>query len=262
MAHPFSILTLRSGGCPTLSRSGRKGGPPANRLSSVGIPSYQYNASNELTSSSSGGYSYDNNGNTMTDASGKSYAWDFENRLVSTVVPGTGTVAFKYDPFGRRIQKSSPLGTTNYLYDGPNLIEEVDNSRNIVARYTQGIGVDQPLAESRSAPSSYYEADGLGSVSSLSNEMGALVNTYVYDSFGRQTTSTYTLTNPLHYTGREFDSETGLYYYRARYYDSVTGRFLSEDPARSDLNLFYMSRTRLRISSTQRVKQRKFRRIV
>jgi len=50
--------------------------------------------------------------------SGKSYTWDFENRLTQAVVPGTGTTTFKYDPFGRRIQKSGPLGTTNYLYDG------------------------------------------------------------------------------------------------------------------------------------------------
>jgi YD repeat-containing protein len=54
-------------------------------------------------------YILDANGNTL---SGKSYSWDFENRLVSAVVPGTGTVTFKYDPFGRRIQKSGPLGTT------------------------------------------------------------------------------------------------------------------------------------------------------
>jgi len=52
------------------------------------------------------GYAYDANGNTLSDPSGKSYSWDFENRLVQAVVPGTGTVAFKYDPFGRRIQKS------------------------------------------------------------------------------------------------------------------------------------------------------------
>jgi YD repeat-containing protein len=56
---------------------------------------------------------YDANGNTLSDSSGKSYSWDFENRLVQAVVPGTGTVTFKYDPFGRRIQKSGPLGTTN-----------------------------------------------------------------------------------------------------------------------------------------------------
>lgn len=72
---------------------------------------------------------YDANGNTLSDASGKSYTWDFENRLTQAVVPGTGTVNFRYDPFGRRIQKSGPLGTTNYLYDGINLLEEVDNNQ-------------------------------------------------------------------------------------------------------------------------------------
>ena len=87
-------------------------------------------------------YPYDANGNTLSDPSGKQYTWDFENRLVSAVVPGTGTVTFKYDPFGRRIQKSSWLGTTNYLYDGKavsaNIIEEVDSSGNALASYTNG----------------------------------------------------------------------------------------------------------------------------
>src|ERR1700728_2107724 len=74
------------------------------------------------------GSALDANGNTLSDPSGKSYSWDFENRLTQAVVPGTGTVTFKYDPFGRRIQKSGPLGTTNYLYDMRELIEETDNS--------------------------------------------------------------------------------------------------------------------------------------
>jgi hypothetical protein len=49
------------------------------------VPSYSYNPSNELTANSSGSYTYDNNGNTLTDASGKSYTWDFENRLVQAI---------------------------------------------------------------------------------------------------------------------------------------------------------------------------------
>ncbi|PYX86435.1 MAG: hypothetical protein DMG70_00680 [Acidobacteria bacterium] len=67
-------------------------------------------------------------------------------------------------------------------------------------------------------------------MTSLSNSAGALANTYTYDGFGKLTASTSTITNPFQYTGREFDSEAGIYEYRMRYYLPTTGRFLSEDP--------------------------------
>jgi YD repeat-containing protein len=151
----------------------------------------------------------DANGNTLTDAQGRSFTWDFENRLIQAVVSGQngGTTTFKYDPFGRRIQKSGPLGTTNYLYDGANSIEEVDNGGNVLAHYARTRKLDEPLSELRSATAGYYQQDGLGSVTSLSNTTGALANTYTFDSFGGLTASTGTLANPFQYTGREFESE-------------------------------------------------------
>lgn len=153
------------------------------------------------------------------------------------VLPGSGgTVNFKYDPFGRRIQKAFTQGstttTTNYLYDGANLLEEVDNAGNVVARYTQSGLLDDPLSQIRAGATSYYEQDGLDTVTSLSSSAGALANTYTYDSFGKLIASTGTITNPFQYTTRESDAETGLYFYRARYVDTNTGRFVSEDPIR------------------------------
>src|SRR2546430_2697985 len=181
------------------------------------------------------GSALDSNGNTQTKVVGSSttsYAWDFENRLTSVTLPGTGgTVTFKYDPFGRRIYKSSSSGTSIYTYDGDNLVEETNAAGSVVARYAQGEDVDEPLVMLRSSATSYYHQDGLGSVTSLSNAAGALTQTYTYDSYGKQTASSGSLTNPFQYTGRELDGETSLYFNRARYLDPNSGRFLSEDPS-------------------------------
>src|ERR1019366_2196885 len=92
-----------------------------------------------------------------------------------------------------------------------------------------------PLALTGTGGTYFYHADGLGSIMSLTNGSGQLANSYVYDSFGNLTASTGTITNPFRYTAREFDSETGLYYYRARFYDPVVGRFLSEDPNKNEV---------------------------
>jgi RHS repeat-associated protein len=149
-------------------------------------------------------------------------------------------VSFKYDPFGRRIYKSSSSGTSVYAYDGDNLIEETSSTGGVVARYEQTQNIDEPLAMLRSSATSYFHADGLGSITSLSNAAGSIANTYTYDSYGNLTASTGSLVNSFRYTGRESDAETGLYYYRARYYDPSAGRFLSEDPARfSEATNFY-----------------------
>ena len=156
-----------------------------NRLSSLGVSPYAYNSSNELTSTPSASYTYDHNGNTKTkvDTSGTTtYNWNSDNQLTSVVLPASGaTVSFKYDPFGRRIQKSSPSGTVNYVLDGENTLEETDNSGGVIARYTQGHEVDEPLDELRAGITSYYETDGINSVTSFSNSTGALLNTYTYD---------------------------------------------------------------------------------
>jgi RHS repeat-associated protein len=223
----YELLQVTQGGSTTESYSYDAVG---NRLSSSGVLTYSYNSSNELTSNSSGSYTYDANGNTLSDPSGKSYSWDFENQLSQAIVPGAGTISFKYDPFGRRIYKQSPNATSIFVYDGVSLVETINASGSEVASYTQGPLIDEPLAELRGSTTDYYAADGLGSVTSLSNGTGTLANTYTYDSFGNTTASTGTVRNYFQYTAREFDSETNLYFYRARYFDPNSGRFISEDP--------------------------------
>jgi RHS repeat-associated protein len=215
-----------------------------NRLTSLTVPSLSYNSSNELVSTFRSSYTYDYNGNLTSKANSSGttgFTWDYENRLTSVTLPnGGGTVTFKYDPFGRRIQKSGPAGTSNYLYDGANVVTDLDANGAVLARYAQGAGIDEPLASSTGLGTAFFEADGLGSVTSLSGATG-ITDTYTYKPFGI-TTATGSNPNRFRFTGREWDSETNLYYYRARYYDPSTGRFISEDPARSTSNFYPYTR--------------------
>jgi RHS repeat-associated protein len=227
----YELLNAAQGGSSTESYTYD---PVGNRLTNLGSASWTYNTSNELTARPNDTYTFDFNGNAtgMANASGTtSYSWDFENRLTSVTLPGSGgTVSFKYDPFGRRIYKSSSIGTSIYAYDGDDVTEETNATGSVVARYARTQNIDEPLAQLRSGTTSYYETDGLRSVTSLSNAAGAIANSYTYDSFGNLAASTGTIQNSFRYTGREFDSETGLYFYRRRYYDPSAGRFLNEDP--------------------------------
>jgi YD repeat-containing protein len=103
----YELLSATQGGTTTESYTYD---PVGNRLSSLGLSPYQYNVSNELTQTPNTIYAQDANGNTTikTDSTGNTiYTWDYENRLTSVTRPGTGgTLSFKYDPLGRRIQKS------------------------------------------------------------------------------------------------------------------------------------------------------------
>jgi YD repeat-containing protein len=164
-----------------------------NRLSSLSVPSYTYNASNQLLSSGVVTWGYDANGSvsSRTDSGGTiTGTWDFENRGVRETLPNAATINFKYDPFGRRIQKSSSSGTTNYVYDGDNIIEELSSTGTSVARYAQSLGIDEPLAMYRSGVGYAYHADGLGSIGGLTDANGNIAATYTYDSFGNPTAST------------------------------------------------------------------------
>ncbi len=131
---------------------------------------------------------------------------------------------------GRRVQKSSASATINYAYDGIDGLEEVDATGAVLARHSMSLEVDEPLAIVRSGQTNYYGQDGLSSITSITDSAGSAAAAYTYNSFGKLTSPEGSFTNSLRYTSRDFDSEVGLYYYRARFYDSDGGRFLNEDP--------------------------------
>jgi YD repeat-containing protein len=220
----YELLQAQQGGTTTETYTYD---PVGNRLSSLGLSPYTYNVSNELTQTPNALYSQDYNGNItlMTDSAGSTtYAWDYENRLTSVTLPGTGgTVTFKYDPFGRRIEKISPTTTSIFVYDGDNLVQTMNSTGSLVAHYAQGQSIDELLAMQRGTTTDYYEADGLGSITSLTAASGTVAQSYTYDSFGNASNSNGSLTNFFRYTARDFDTETNLYYYRARYYDASSG---------------------------------------
>ncbi|MCL5282668.1 MAG: RHS repeat-associated core domain-containing protein [Planctomycetes bacterium] len=146
------------------------------------------------------------------------------------------TLAYKYDAAGRRVQKKYDSSViTKYVYDGDHCIAEYDSSNVLRRKYIYGPGVDEPISMIESAGSYagtyYYHFDGLGNVVGLTNASGNTVEVYEYDVYGRLGASDASHPNRLLFTGREYDKETGLYYYRARYYNPQIGRFLQTDPA-------------------------------
>ena len=127
-------------------------------------------------------------------------------------------------------------GTTNILY-------KYDGSNNITNRYTQNLVVDDPLALQTNEQTYYYLKDALGTVVAITDVNGNIVQNYTYDSYGNIHGQTGYISQPFTFTGREYDDETGLYFYRARMYDAKIGRFISKDPisfAGGDVNLFRM----------------------
>jgi RHS repeat-associated protein len=194
---------------------------------------YAYNAANQLLSSSFADYEYDLNGNLIykvTDGGVVSYRYDYENRLVRVTMPSGTVVEFAYDPFGRRVGKAVNGKWTYYFYDNEDILYEYSQSGTIGNMYVHGTGIDEPLALKTRKGDYYYHADGLGSVVALTDKRARVVQDYEYDSFGNLKDRKNRVKQPYAFTGREYDRETGLYYYRARYYMPEIGRFISADP--------------------------------
>jgi len=200
-----------------------------------------YNADDEVSTES-----YDLNGNTTRTANGNSYTYDSENHMLS-MTNGSTLVTMIYDAFGNRVAKTVTnlatrvSSTTQYLVEDdvnptglPQVMEELAGpiGAGVVARtYTYGlqrISGNQVLNGAWTP--SFYGYDGGGSVRQLTNSAGVVTDEYEYDAFGNSFTKSGTTPNNYLYRGEQYDSDLGLYYLRARYYNPATGRFMSRDP--------------------------------
>jgi len=182
------------------------------------VSSASYDAGNELTSWNGTTISYDANGNIANDGTA-AYTWNGRNQLVGRA----GTV-FQYDPYGRRTRNSAG---NNLFYDGADATQELSGGTPVANRAVGG--TDEFFTRTDATGTYTPITDALGSVLGLADSSGNIVTQYTYDPFGNTTSSGAASSNTSQYTGRENDGN-GLYYYRARYYSPVFGRFMSEDP--------------------------------
>lgn len=214
-----------------------------NRLSELRpgqTPVYEYNASDQLVSSTTGGvvtsYSHDQNGN-MTVAGVKSFTYDMANRMNSSMV-GTTAVNYSFDGHGKRIQASkgpTPAEVTKYQWDVnaplPLLVRESDGADGPLRRYLYG---NDLISMTSAEAESYYHYDGIGSVTDVTSSLGIPQRSYSYEPFGSTRTSLQldptAPENLMRFTGALFDKESDLYHLRARQYNPTIGRFSSQDP--------------------------------
>ncbi len=208
---------------------------------------YTTGSANELTNDGIWTYSYDNNGNITKKSKGASaetwyFGYDNLNRMTSAKQELTdgGTLkmqaTYVYDVFGDRIEKdvwTSSNGTvvTRFAYDGQSAFADLNSSNQLQMRRLYGDAVDQLFArEDSSGTLAWYLTDRLGSVRDVLNNSSTVIDHIDYDGFGNATESASTNGDRYKWSGREFDSETGLQYNRARYYNAGPGRWTTQDP--------------------------------
>jgi RHS repeat-associated protein len=212
----------------TYDANGRRtniGGTYANTDLPAAITSATYNAANRLTKWGATNITYDLNGNLTNDGS-KTYTWNARNQL--SALSGGAVASFQYEGLGRRVSKTVAGTQTGFLYDGLNPVQELTGTTP-KANMVTGLGIDEMLSRTTSTGARYFLSDALGSTLALTDAAGTTQTSYTYEPYGKATTIGAANDNSFQYTGRENDN-TGLNYYRARYYNATLHRFVSEDP--------------------------------
>ncbi len=182
-----------------------------------------YDLANELASWNGTTLTYDQNGN-LTAKGSQTYTWNERGQLAQT---SGGSSTYAYDGLGRRTEKVVAGTTTRYLYDGPNVAQELDATNSPTANLISGFGPDE-VYWWRSNVDKNPITDGLGSTLATydSQTTPVLQDSFTYEPYGTPDSTAF----PYLFTGRDYDLATGLQYNRARYYAPGLSRFVSEDP--------------------------------
>jgi RHS repeat-associated protein len=206
---------------------------------------YAYNNRNQLAAVTDNlaainnvSYTFDANGNQVSKTQGTTvtnFSYDVKDQLLRVNQNATNVGVFAYDYQGRRIVKDMGGAIVRYSYDGTSVLVETDNTGTTLAKFDYG--PDRLLSMNHATEGrAYYLFDALGSVSNLMNTAGAIQARYQYDAFGNYRAQAGSSFNRFAFTGHEKDNETNLYYFKARFYDPETGRFLNQDAYLGDVN--------------------------
>jgi RHS repeat-associated protein len=237
-----------------------------NRLTSLSN-TFIYDDLNRLTESTTHEYAYDADGNLTQERNKitgetKKFYWDSENKLIKyehlagDASPVDTTALYKYDLYGRRIQKDVNSNVINFMWEGDNLSFELDASYQPIRKYFTELGMDDYFAHlnysevtnwasvlDRFYPQGWYAyiKDQVGTIYKVWDyNAKTIADNRTYDSFGNVVSQTGTTKTPMGFQGKYFDQESGLNYFYHRYYNPAIGRFISEDPVgvNSGLNFF------------------------
>ncbi|VVO41626.1 hypothetical protein PS712_05922 [Pseudomonas fluorescens] len=187
-------------------------------------------------------YDYDAYGNLIRERRGvtvTAYTYDSQHRLIRFTAPDGQETAYRYDAFGRRIDKTVDGQTTAFFWQGDHLIAE--SSQTHYRSYLYEPGSFRPLAlldghGPKNACPFYYHLDHLGTPQELTDYSGEIVWSARYTGYGKLSQLSHgggeQLEQPLRFQGQYFDAESGLHYNRHRYYHPDTGRYLTPDPVK------------------------------